>query len=461
MWNLSPKFFHALSSLFSISNDDILFLRAMTNDLEPMDRMKKSKISDEFKLRYISVKTQIQGLFGSSQPALFRGKFYVGTLIEPSESWIYSMRTFAQHLGKVNLFGLVGGQVKELRLRVQSLGEDRIFLIPDAQVIGGSGLVILNDEKLFWRQSRFSSNLDGLYPNDSHLLAHNKEIAVCRIPVQVDNVQVFKRAISLLDSNSASFGHFALGLVPQLRCVGLEAFDFQDCIVLVDAHLPTPFIEFLRSTFPPLVIKEIARGEVVKVKELIVPESHKYFPDHINPKAGHAWEERSLSTGELEFLFSKPTVLRPNSGFQEKLLLFRAGTAESDRRHVKNILAIKKFFQRRGFIDVSHLYKAPGDLHGRLLGATHIVTDDGSINLNLVLAGVTEKQVMVFVGPDMDDFQQSGVPGILAAFGNKVIVVKGDCKPPVNQFKNWWIDLKEVVKFIEESKWDEQCNLRS
>lgn len=337
---------------------------------------------------------------------------------------------------ETNLFGSRAGQVQQVQPLIPLAGRDRLFEIKNAQVVGKSGLCFYNDS-IVWGQAQFARNSNARYPNDSILRSHNANAATVA-DIRGARTRKVKRALSLLDSASSHFGHFAVGVIPRLRWLASD-FELTDTSLLVDANLPKNFVELVRSYVPQQPIIPVKRGEVVEVSSLLLPESLRWFPDDY-PGIVQQWgPERAMKIPEFEFCFKKGEHTE-NAQREVKVRLLRNSTGESPWREMLNHDQIAEVLDRHTFVRIEHLVNRSLELCDALRRATHIVTDDGSISFNLLLAGITDKKVIFLGHPGMGHFQEWFTPGYLSLFRNNVDVVLGSSEDPSSKFSEWKVD---------------------
>lgn len=345
------------------------------------------------------------------------------TYDRPEESW-----------GKLRGTGSEGPV--ELVPAIPRSGEDRLFLVNDVTVVGGSGIMFRNGTAI-WQQALFPSNQIATYQNDSILSEFTGGTVTIRKFEKFSRGRRIGFALSLLDSLSDHFGHFVFGAVPKLRALAREI-PTTGIKVLVDKDLPQHFIDLIKIYFPQVLIVRVSRGEPLKVDSLLIPETLKWFPDGLPGESQIAGNERALRIPEFDFIDSRLSNF-PQSQEIGDVRILRAGTGESNWRKLLNHDELSGLLDRQGFTPLEPLLRRPEELIRQLRKASHIVTDDGSVGANLLLAGVTGKRITVLVHPGMGDFQQWWLPGYLTILGNDVEVIKGFSQRSDSKFSDWSI----------------------
>jgi hypothetical protein len=454
LWNTNPVFFNSISSVLKLSSNDIKTLHKEQEKQRENPHHSRTSPIKTLNLGLVRGKLALRNFFGKNPTfQISQSEIEVIELEVLDQNYLFSSSQFEECHQTGELSAILNGTHIAVRPRTVTEGIDRTFLIRNATLIGGSGLVF-QGRRAFWGQAQFVENRNSLYPNDPILIAHDSsQVVVGFNPSLRSPAHRIKRGISLLDSAGNSFGHFVLGAIPKLR--GLRTPKAQKLWpVLIDDTWPKQFKKLIADLVPESEIIEIARGSIVSVDELLFPQQLKHFPDHIKPGTAHGFEARAFNIPEFSFLFGK-TKSASKLNHRKGVFLFRNGTQESDRRQIVNIATVIDLLGSKGFQDISANYADLSSLRKELQEATHIVTDDGSISFNLFLAGITGKKVLFFSGPDFGGYQEWGLPGYLTFFGNDVTVLSGKCKLPENQFKPWWIELSDLKFVFEEAGWTE------
>jgi capsular polysaccharide biosynthesis protein len=321
--------------------------------------------------------------------------------------------------------------------QINLCGFDRIFELNDVLLAGKSGICIHNNS-VIWEQAKFPLNCNALYPHDSILKSHTEDYVIISDVRRAKKKRKYKYALSLLDSFSTHFGHFAIGAVPKLRVLD-AGLNIDELVVLLDKEVPKHFLELVLHFFPAANISLISPGEVVAVERLLIPEGLKWFPDHYPGVKQQTGPERALKIPEFSFIFDMQFTPE-KTNVEQKVRLLRHNNMENNWRKLQNSDEIDEVLKLHGFAASEHLLVEHARLHSFLRNATHIVTDDGSISFNLLLAGVKGKKIIVLAHPGMGGFQEWFVPGVLAVFGNQVTVVKGTSEDSESKFSDWRID---------------------
>jgi capsular polysaccharide biosynthesis protein len=452
IWNTDPAFFHSLISWVRLSSQDIKLLHAdQVFQSSPPQNQKASLLRG---LRVVLIYTKLvlgQFLGYDSKLTNLSKKLRILKVADLHDQMIFAEASFKNRSRTGELSAISTGQKRRLKPTVVTEGHDKTFLIRDVTLVGGSSLVFQGSQ-VIWGQAQFPENRNSLYPNDSILVAHDStHVAVAFDPCLGAPSKSISSGLSLLDSAGSSFGHFVLGAIPKLRVLW-RLDPLQACTIIIDGSWPEHYKNFVNELIPHAEIVELARGDTLQVDNLHFPEPLKHFPDHIKPGSPHGFEARAFSLPEFSYLFEQHQ-LAPTPRSNKGVFLFRKGTQESNRRQIINIDEVKRYLREKGFKDISSQYADVKQLHNELREATHIVTDDGSISFNLLLAGISGKNVIFFSGPDFGAFQEWGLPGYLALFNNDVMVVSGKCKLPQNQFKPWWIELEDLQYAFEQTTW--------
>lgn len=334
------------------------------------------------------------------------------------------------------------GRVHLEEHNINLMEPDTLYVFRESVVQGGSSIAI-SKQMAVWGQSEFIENAEALYPNDSLLITHSERKLVCRAgPMGESPARYVGRAVSLLDSSSGSFGHFVLGLVPKLR-IFFNSDAKPPNLALVDSAVPRHLVDLIRNLVPALELLTVERGQQVFVEQLLIPKPLKFFPDHVQPHLGHHFNLRAFHLAEFEFLFRHESATS-RSQRSSRVFLFRDGSGESLRRRILGMSRIRDTLEAHGFVDVSPQIIDPMGLAQSLREADVIVTDDGSISFNLLLAGISGKRVVFLGGPDFGGAQSWGMPGYLALFGNSVLVVMGKSVFLDNQFSDWRVCLQDL-----------------
>jgi len=83
------------------------------------------------------------------------------------------------------------------------------------------------------------------------------------------------------------------------------------------------------------------------------------------------------------------------------------------------------------------------------VSAPIILTDDGSLGANLILAGVTGKTILFLVQPLVGGSQEWFLPGYLRSAGNRLFVIHGTVNEPRKGGKSdWTINLSHVASVL-------------
>jgi hypothetical protein len=348
---------------------------------------------------------------------------------------------------RVSIVGFGVDGALDIPIRIKSEGTDDVFSLPEATVWGGSGLMTCGGD-LIWPNIRYEGNAESLYPLDSLLIAHDGNLGLVRkMPEFRDPVKV-DRAVSLLDSLSTHFGHFAFGLIPKLRVLSGHKEDLASISVLIDEGLPQNFYEILDSLELGLNYVAVPRGLAVTAAELIVPAPLKFFPDVLTTGAKEDLSIRALALPEFDFLFKdgpSPTVVG------RKLSLLRTGTGEAGWRKNTNHEELIAALEGEGFRSASGLINDVVELHKKLNEAEIIFTDDGSINAHLLLSGVRGKTIFFLCHPgiSLGGHQEHWVPGYLASMGNRVLSLTVETADANDRTSDWWVRPDLLNSFLK------------
>jgi hypothetical protein len=327
------------------------------------------------------------------------------------------------------------GSSKNLELPFPLSGDDRVYRFNRATIFAGSSL-FESGGKLWWDSVKFAENSDGLYPRDRLMVAHDSEEAIVRGRGFGKKTRHFKRALSLLDSASSHFGHFALGTLPKLRILQ-QATRAGQLTLIVDKSMPPKFLEFISDLNLGVDVAFLGSGERATVDELMVPETLKYFPDVIPKGADTFPYSRLLKYPEFAFLFEKA----PENPKGHRLVsLLRSGTGENRWRRNSNDSELRSVLNSMGFSDLSPLISDFPRLRNELSAADVIVTVNGSITHNLILAGVRGKIIVILFHPGYGSHREGGVPGYLALMGNHVVTVRANSSDASDVNSDWWLD---------------------
>lgn len=323
-------------------------------------------------------------------------------------------------------------------------GSNRTFLLRNATVYGGSGVIRLRD-RAAWPNYRWEQSGHGIYTWESVLVEHANQKAVVREAYHAPPTFRLREALSLLDSSEVHFGHFAWGIVPRLRLIVRSTHELGDFPILVGSQAPKSIFEMLTGWGLGNRIVSIPFGESVTVGKLWVPEPLKYFPDALPTGFPHDHKARALALPEFDFLFSAETGRRPTG---RAVSLLRHGTGESNWRKCLNPEEINEALVREKVEDLSAHIRSPKVLFDLLRGASTIVVDDGSISANLLLAGVRNARIIFLTHPGVSDGGHLPwwTQGYLASQGNEVISIHLDTSGSLSRTSDWFLNCEDLIR---------------
>jgi len=329
-----------------------------------------------------------------------------------------------------------------IRSEITQSGSDRTFLLQNATVYGGSGIIRVQ-ESAVWPNYKWEQSGHGVYAWDSVLVEHANQKAAVRGAFHASPTLRLPAALSLLDSAEFHFGHFAWGLVPRLRVVMGRAHDLGDFPILVGSQVPKSVFEILTRWGLGDRILSIPFGESVNVENLWVPEPLKYFPDIPATGLPHDHKARALALPEFDFLFSAEPGARVDG---RAVSLLRHGTGEANWRKCLNPEEISETLAAEGVEDLSGQIHSPNQLFDSLRGASTIVVDDGSISANVLLAGVREARIIFLTHPGVSDGGHLPwwTQGYLASQKNEVISLHLDTGGNRSRTSDWYLNCENL-----------------
>ena len=364
----------------------------------------------------------------------------IGPLPESSVFYRHDYATLSPQQG--SLTGVDASGRASIPPESSRSGSDRTFLLRNATVYGGSGLIRLR-ERAAWPDYRWEQSGHGIYAWDSVLVEHANQKAVVREAYHAPPTLRLREALSLLDSSEVHFGHFAWGIVPRLRLIMRSTHELGNFPILVGSQAPKSIFEMLTGWGLGNRIVSIPFGESVNVGKLWVPEPLKYFPDALPTDFPHDHRARALALPEFDFLFSAETGTRPTG---RAVSLLRHGTGEANWRKCLNPEEIKETLAREKVEDLSPHIHSPKLLFDLLRGASTIVVDDGSISANVLLAGVRKARIIFLTHPGVSDGGHLPwwTQGYLASQGNEVISIHLDTGGSLSRTSDWSLNCEDL-----------------
>ena len=387
-----------------------------------------------------------EGRIPSSLPFLCPG-FHVAPLSSLSQQHIHSIHRFRDSAKSGGTLSVArDGTSRTMRIEIGDHGTDTLYLVRGAMVYGGSGL-IRQRSKVIWPNYFWEEEGDGLYPWDSLLIEHATERAVLRKKSFEQRSSTVSEAISLLDSSAHHFGHFVWGILPRLRVMFRENRNSLGWKVLIGEETPGSIFDLLEELGLEERLVTVPRGEAIYVEKLYIPKPLKYFPDILPERSALNPKKLRLVSNEFDFLFSAKDVARPGI---HRVSLLRETTAKGRWRRCLNHDELMNTLDEEGFLDVSQSITKPDWLYQRLREASLIVTDDGSISANLLLAGVTGARIVVLSHPGQAEWTHPSrwTEAYLAFQGNSVITVDVEMTSQ-NRASDWRVDCEDLRKLIQ------------
>ena len=394
---------------------------------------------------------RVLGKFPSKFPGKFPGKFSGFRILSfspVSEQELWFQQDFSATINlnpKIKV--IENGRIRIVEPMIRKVGSDKLFHLIDARVYGGSGIIEACGT-VFWPQWEEEVHGEGLYPWDSILVEHHDGLAVLRKPKRPTRPLRVEYAISLLDSSSKHFGHFAWGLVPRLRFLFHQNLLPPFTKVLVGTETPRAAIGFLKKWGLEERIVFVAPARPVEVRNLFVPAQLKYFPDILPVGVNPEFSSLAFAYPEFQFLFDKAIDAQ---GREKRVSLLRGKTSIAPWRKCENAEEIQDTIEKLGFEDISQLFESAAAISEAISTATIIITDDGSISANLMLAGVTGKTILFLTHPGIarGGHLEWWSQGYLAAMGNNVFSIHVKESLPGDRTSPWRIEVEELVRAVE------------
>ena len=384
-------------------------------------------------------------------PSKLQGKFSIFRIVALSpfsEQELWFQQDFLAPIEAEPVIKVIeNGNIRMVKPTIGTVGSDKLFHLINAKVYGGSG-VIEACGAVFWPRWEEELHGEGLYPWDSILVEHHDGRAVLRKPKWTTRPLRAEYAISLLDSSSKHFGHFAWGLVPRLRFLFHQSLLPPYTKVLVGTETPRAAIDFLKKWGLEERIILVSPGRPVEVLNLFVPAELKYFPDILPVGVQPEFSSLAMAYPEFQFLFDKAPDFR---GEKKGVSLLRGKTSDAPWRKCENAEEVQDTLEKLGFENISHLFESAVAITEAISTAAFIVTDDGSISANLMLAGVTGKTILFLTHPGIarGGHLEWWSQGYLAAMGNNVFSIHVKESIPGDRTSPWRIEGEEIVRAVE------------
>ncbi|MDA7715947.1 glycosyltransferase family 61 protein [Pontimonas sp.] len=324
-----------------------------------------------------------------------------------------------------------------------TVGTDYLRSIEHAKVFPGTG-IIFSGGGFYWQQSEFQGNQFAKYPRDSRLVAHFSASAIFRNNESDFRERYFSNAISLIGSLHWHFGHFAFGLVPQLRHVFMARPELEGVPILISEDFPIRFRALLRHIGLTNPLVEVGNREVAQVENLFRSEDLRFFPDHLEVPELEVQRERTFHYPEFSFLFS-----RRHENKTGLISLLRHNTLHAGYRRLSNVSEVDAVVAGFGGRSLNPSELSFAVLAENLAGAKAIVVENGSLLANLLLCGIVGATVIVLSHPHVGQLQHGRAPGFLSLVGNDVVCIEGESAHVTNKQSDWTIDVSLITSALK------------